>query len=220
MGVTSLIAVLGALAVLPVLRALGRRSERETLRRWSFVVSPAARELFEEIRHELRADLDCADASYAAALALTGRAKRRMLDVAVDDLLETTPGVLDLLRQAAEFSRKLAVLSPARPLARRRFRHRDVRGWAGVHDAVRPFLVSLRERFAFRVYVLRQAVRIVARYLSGERARGSYDRPSRLDAAWTDYRTLSDDALESFRLVLASATACRAEERVPRPALP
>jgi hypothetical protein len=220
MGPSGLAALALALFVaLPLLMYYQRRRDEDLVReQWCFRMTPAAMEEYEELREQVGLSLRSADATYAAAVLLTGTARRRMLDLAVQSILERSEPLLrEQLELMLDVARHLAAVSPPPHLSRARFALSHTRWLAGLHAVVHGFLVGTHERFAFRLHVLVWALRLVARALRrgagpDERAREAFTK------AWGDYRVVGDETLQSYRLLLESIWAIPMADRVPRPA--
>ena len=218
MGLTSIgLLLVATLAVLPILLLQGRRDEERVAKRWCFLMSPTAREEFDRTRNDLIRRLRCADASYAAALAMTGAARRTMLDLGLEALVETSPRLLSLVDTMLEFARQLAAIAPAPPISVRRFKGKDVQTLAAIQAVVHYFLVTTRERYAFRLYFISRAIRTLVTYMRTGSAREGL-MLSRTRNAWSDYHVLNDETIESYRLLLISIAAVPAADRVERPA--
>jgi hypothetical protein len=220
MGASGIAALAIALFVaLPlVLHFQRRRDEELVCERWCFRMTPAAAEEYELLRDEIERSLGTADATHAAAMLLTGTARRRMLDLAVRAILERSEPLLrEQLRLMLEVAWHLAAVSPPPHLERARFALAGARRLAALQTFLHSFLVGTRERFAFRVHTLGWVLHLVVRAL--RRGEGA-DRAKReqFDAAWGDYHVVGDETLQSYRLLLESIWAAPAADTVPRPA--
>jgi hypothetical protein len=218
MGTSGIAAVAIALFVaLPLLLHFQRRRDEERVRdRWIFRMTPAAVEEYELLRDEVRQSLGSADATYAAALLMSGVARRRMLDLAVKSILERSEPLLrEQLQLMLEVAWHLAAVSPPPRLEQARFALASARRLAAVQALFHGFLVGTRERFAFRLHTLRWVLRLVVRAL--RRGEDPDERVRTFHAAWDDYRVVGDEALQSYRLLLESIWAVPAADTVPRP---
>ena len=182
-------------------------------------MSPGAREEFDRTRAELERGIRRADTSYSAALAMTGRARRMMLDLGLRCLVETSPRLIALIQTMVDFGAQLATVAPAPPLAPRRLEYEPLKILAAVQVAVHHLLVSTRERFAFRLYFIRRGIYTLVAYLRTAKAREA-KMQDKTHAAWADYHVLNEETIESFRLLLVSIVAVPAAGRVERPRAP
>lgn len=207
-GLTGLtLILLASVAFLAVnLYLHGRRNERDVQERWSFVLTPACVEAFAEMKEDLRVRLARADLRREVAMTLAGDARRRMLAEGIEAIAETSAGVRDFLAGISEYSRLVAAIEPLPPLRPGRFRLGRVRALATAQAVLHVLLVTVVERFRFRLFVVRTAIRVTVSLLLGLRGR---DESPAMRAAWEDHRALSDEALESFRTFLVSAFAVR-----------
>jgi hypothetical protein len=92
----------------------------------------------------------------------------------------------------------------------------QLRTLAGIHAVGHHLLATTRERFRLRVAVLRYGLRAAVGMLL-RNSRGLVSRPEtisewdRLTMIRADVGTLTDESLESLRVLLASLTAVRRE---------
>ena len=197
----SVVAPLVGLLVAVALVLQGRRNEALTLRRWCFVLTPAGRAEHDRVRRWIERRVVTSRSAYAAALELSGQAKRELLDAAIAVRLETEPRLLELLRTMARLARQLEAIQPCRPVAPSSLRTPRLALLAVVAVAVHQVLVSMLERFLFRLFVIRRGIGMSATVLLQPRSTGA------LDDGWRDYETLTGEALASLGVLMASASA-------------
>jgi hypothetical protein len=121
-----------------------------------------------------------------------------------------SPSMLRLLSSMAVFSRMVAAMAPVAPLRPQDFRLGQLANLAQLNRLLHQFLVSSAERFRLRLYILGQSFGLAMRALmrSTERLLG---RGSDADREWEqveairhDFAKLTDESLESLRVLLAS----------------
>jgi hypothetical protein len=107
-----------------------------------------------------------------------------------------------------------AAVAPSPPLRVRAFHLRQLEGLALLNQFLHQFLVSTGERFRIRLYFLGRAFQTLLSVVLRATQRAKQTRPAepewhQLEAARRDVRTLSDEWLESFRILLMSLAAER-----------
>lgn len=207
--------LLGGLAFLIM---MGRLDEVATLRDWEIALNPEGHEVLTRVAEHVRAERGMAEESYARA----AEARRDgSLDEAVrflhtgsrvvESCSETLPS---LLKNLAVLSWQAAAILPAPPLRPLRFHMTQLRTLAGLHAVGHHLLATTRERFRLRVAVLRYGFRAGLGMLR-RTTQALVVQPEGL-ADWTriamiraDLGTLTDESLESLRVLLASMAAVR-----------
>ncbi len=129
----------------------------------------------------------------------------------VESCSETLPS---LLKNLAVLSWQAAAILPTPPLRPLRFHMAQLRTLAGLHAVGHHLLATTRERFRLRVAVLRYGLRAALGMLRRS-TQSLVMQPEGL-ANWTrvamiraDLGTLTDESLESLRVLLASLAAVR-----------
>jgi hypothetical protein len=197
-----------------VLILLGRRNERAVKRDWSLLLSPAGDKVYKRLESRVQTDLALADLTYDKAFQVRelGSVDEaiRLLDVGYRIIESFSPSMLKLLAAMATFSRMVSALAPVRPLTPANFRLAEIVSLAYLHRLLHQFLVSTAERYRLRVYVLGRCFGIATRYLFNSTRRIA-ERQIDTDREWDqiqatrqDFQSLTDESLESLRLLLAS----------------
>jgi hypothetical protein len=203
----ALIYVAMALGVAVVVVAAGRANE-EAAREWEAALSPLARRELDKLRRRFAAEQAALDMSHRRAREETDqREVAAMLSIGYDLVVELAPGRRELLRRAALYSRLVGALAPFPPLRPRAFRLRGLAARAAVAGLLHH-LLEAESRYRLRLSVLGRGFGIVVAALARGGKRQCW---AELEAARADWRTLSDETLESFR-VLVTATL---EEKAP-----
>ena len=128
-------------------------------------------------------------------------------------VVESCAGTLpELLRSLSVLSRQAAAIAPVEPLSASRFQLGTLRGVARVHAVLHAFIITTRERLAFRLSVLRYAVPATTRWLveatrHTAAAPGAPENWAHLDAVRHDVGTLTDESVQSLRVVMQSLSA-------------
>jgi hypothetical protein len=209
-----------ALAIgLAFVALVARRNETVTRRQWEDALSGECGSL-ERIQEIVVAERDMAEESYRAAnlaraLDQTEEAVK-LLHIGAR-VVESCAGTLpELLRSLSVLSRQAAAIAPVAPLDAERFRSTSLRGLARVQGLVHAFLVTARERLAFHLRVLRHAVPAVTRWLIDATLHtaatpGAPEAWTRLEDVRHDMHALTDESLESLRVVVQSLSALSAK---------
>jgi hypothetical protein len=118
--------------------------------------------------------------------------------------------MLRLLSAMATFSRMVSAMAPVRPLRPQAFRLAQIVSLAYLNQVLHQFLVSSTERFRLRVYVLGRGFGLATRFLLSSTRRiaeGADDADrewDQIEAIRDDFQTLTDESLESLRVLLTS----------------
>jgi hypothetical protein len=200
-----------------VFLALWGRFNQRRWRDWETLLNTNDQVLLTRISGQIDGSLDMADYAYA-------RAEQQRAVGSVDEaigLLElgygmierAAPDLLRLLAGMAVFSRMVSAMVPVAPLRPRDFKLAQLSSLAALNQVLHRFLVTAAERFRLRLYVIGQGVGMVLRFLAGTTRRIRETR-SADERDWNDvaalrgdFRTLTDESLESFRACLASLAA-------------
>ena len=208
MGSFALILLGGGAGLVLLLLALGRANEMAA-QSWEPLLSPGCQRALEDLRRRFEQDRAAVDFSYE----LAEEARRaddpgelaRMMQAGYEYITDTAPGRLHLLRMAATYSRLVTAMIPVPALRPASFELGEIRARAGWAALLHHLLVTLPERFRLRVVVLGYGVGVVVKTLAGLQGR-PLDGPGwrRLQAARTDWHTISDETLESFRVLVTT----------------
>jgi len=210
--------LLGLAAVfLPLfLYVVARRSEEETLRDWELVLTPKGREQLEAVQVYTNTEMALLDWTYERAQEAErhGRSQEalRLLDTGCRLIEAYCPSWTRSLAAMSVLSRMVSAMADVRPLRPRDFRLSELAQLARLSQFLHYFLMTASERFRLRLYVLARAfgtlLRIVARS-TRQFAPQSGPNWETVDAARRDVRTLSDESIDAFRLLLTSLEAGR-----------
>jgi hypothetical protein len=214
MGLT----IAAAVGCLFVLWIHGRLNERAAGRDWVALFG-RGRGVYLKGRENIDADLAVLRLSYATALEMhrLGSVEEavRVLGIAYDVLVETSASMTRLLKGMGTLSRMVSAFTPIPPVDPAPLRVAQLAHLASIAAVLHVFLVSAAERFRLRVYVLWLGFGAIARYMlrSTRRleAEPRADSPAwaEIEALQADFHTLTDETVESLRLLLLSAEKAR-----------
>lgn len=203
-----------ALGGLIVLFLLGRRNERAVRRDWELLLTPKGQSLYQSISGRMQGQLELADVTYDEAFEVRRLGSleeaKQLLDVGFRVIETFAPSMLRLLSAMATFSRMVSAMAPVRPLRPQAFRLAQIVSLAYLHQVLHQFLVSTSERFRLRLYVLGRGFGMATRFLLASTRRiagGAADADrewNQIEAIRDDFQTLTDESLESLRVLLTS----------------
>jgi len=213
------ISVVGGLGVLIL---FGRRNERAVKRDWELLLTPKGEKLYKTIEGRVQAEMSLADMTYQEAhtfreLGSIDEAVQ-LLDAGYQVIEKFAPNMLRLLAAMATFSRMVSAMAPVRPLRPGDFRLAQLASLAYMNRILHQFLVSTAERFRLRVYVLGRSFGLATRFLLHSTERIATRQPEsdreweQIEAIRRDFQTLTDESLESLKLLLTSLAAERRED--------
>ena len=197
------------------LYVVARRSEEETIRDWELVLTPKGREHLEAVRSYTNTELALVDWTYDQAREAQnlGRSQEalRLLDTGCRLIEAYCPSWTRSLAAMSVLSRMVSAMGAVRPLRPNAFSLRELAQLARLNQFIHQFLVTTGERFRLRLYILARAfgtlLRVVMRSRVNLHARTAEPNWENVEAARRDVRTLSDESIETFRLLLASLEA-------------
>jgi hypothetical protein len=211
--------VIACLAMLCVALFLdGRRREQAVLRDWELALSLRSKQTLALAREQISAELAVIDLMYEGAEQHReeGRTEEaiRLLDEGCKLIEGYCPTMLRSVAALSVLSRMAAAMAPPRPLRWRDFQLRQLEGLALLNQFIHQFLVTTGERFRIRLYFLARGFSTLFRIVTRARrhvkeVHSPEPEWRQLSAAKHDVRSLSDEWLESFRLLLMSLAAER-----------
>jgi len=184
---------------------------------WETLLNANDHALYAKMRSQLDGELAMADYAYdkAEEHRLVGSVDEaiRLVELGYAMIERAAPDLRRLLNGMAMFSRMISAMVPVAPLRPRDFKVTQLASLAALNLVLHRFLVTSTERFRLRLYVLGQGLGVVLRFLAGS-TRRIRDTRSTIDRDWNDvnalrgdFRTITDESLESFRVCLASLAA-------------
>jgi hypothetical protein len=215
-----------SLGALVVLFLLGRRNERAVRRDWELLLTPRGEKVYKSIQERVQTQLELADVTYDEAFVVhqlgSVEEAKHLLDVGFKVIEKFSPTMLQLLSAMATFSRMVSAMTPVRPLRPQSFRLPQLVSLAYLNQVVHQFLVSTSERFRLRLYVLGRGFGLASRFLLSSTRRITSGVPD-TDADWEqiqairdDFQTLTDESMESLRVLLTSLAQQDRESLIER----
>jgi hypothetical protein len=194
-----------------------RLNERRVWADWETLLNAQDQALYAKLRSQLDGDLAMADYAYdkAEEHRVVGSVDEavRLVELGYSMIERAAPDLRRLLAGMAVFSRMVSAMVPVAPLRPRDFKVAQLASLAALNQILHRFVVTAAERFRLRLYVLSQGLGVVLRFLYGS-TRKIRDTRSTADRDWndvaalrSDFRTITDESLESFRICLASLAA-------------
>jgi hypothetical protein len=203
-----------ALGGLVVLFLFGRRNERAVRRDWELLLTPKGENVYQTIEGRVQSELGLAEVTYDEAFSVRQLGSleeaKHLLDVGYRVIERFAPSMLKLLAAMATFSRMVSAMAPVSPLAPRRFRIAQVASLAYLNQVLHRFLVTTSERFRLKTYILGRSFGLASRFLLHSTQAivgggGDADREwDQIQAIRQDFQTLTDESLDSLRLLLTS----------------
>jgi hypothetical protein len=197
--------------------ALWARINERRWRDWETLLNTNDHALYAKMRSQLDGDLVMADYAYEKAEEhrTVGSVDEaiRLVELGYAMIERAAPDLRRMLAGMAVFSRMVSAMVPVAPLRPRDFKVAQLASLAALNQILHRFLVTASERFRLRLYILGQGLGMVLRFLAGS-TRRIRDTRSTADRDWndvaalrSDFRTITDESLESFRVCLASLAA-------------
>jgi hypothetical protein len=199
----------GALFVL----AWGRFNQK-SWKEWEQLMGPEAEAIYGRAKGKFDEDMTMADYAYGRAFAVRelGSVNEaiRLLNVGYEVIEKMSPDLTRLLSALSVFSRMVSAMTPVTPLRPANFRMAQLVSLAYLNRFLHNFLVTAAERFRLRVFILSQSVGITVRFLlrSTERIKAERNATTTawddVAAAHHDFKAVTDESLESLKMLLAS----------------
>jgi hypothetical protein len=216
-----------AVVFLPVvLYLLGTRNEGKVRRDWELLLTPRGEKVYRSIENRVQSEIALADVTYGEAFTVRELGSieeaKQLLDVGYKVIEKFSPSMLKLLAAMATFSRMVSAMAPISPLRPQGFRVAQIASLAYLNQLIHRFMVTTAERYRLRVYILGRSFGLATRYLldSTRRIVSGGDEADRdweqIQAVRQDFQTLTDESLESLRVLLTSLAAEKREHLLDR----
>jgi len=213
-------------SVLVVLYLLGRRDERLVRRDWELLLTPRGEKIYRSIQGRVQSEMALADVTYEEAFTVrelgSVEEAKHLLDVGYQVIEKFSPSMLKLLAAMATFSRMVSAMAPISPLRPQAFRLAQIASLGYLNQFLHRFLVTTAERFRLRVYILGRSFGLATRFLLDSTRRIVTDQPEaereweQIQAVREDFQTLTDESLESLRVLLTSLASEKREHLLDR----
>jgi hypothetical protein len=221
------VAILLTTITLPfVLYLLGRRDERAVRRDWELLLTPRGEKLYRSIEGRVQSEMQLAEMTYDEAFTVKELGSvdeaKHLLDVGYQVIEKFSPNMLKLLAAMATFSRMVSAMAPIAPLRPQGFRLAQIASLAYLNQFIHRFMVTTAERYRLRVYILGRSFGLATRFLLDSTRRIVNNEPSverdweQIQAVRQDFQTLTDESLESLRVLLTSLAAEKREHLLDR----
>ncbi|HXB56825.1 MAG TPA: hypothetical protein VN461_18835 [Vicinamibacteria bacterium] len=203
----------------------GRRQEQQVEKEWELLLTQRGTKEIATATERVNSQLAVIDWAYDRAGAAQERGQtQQALDlfrIGCELIEDHCPTMLHCLGALAALSRMASAMAPSRPLRPSRFQLRELAHLALLNQFLHHLLVTTRERFRLRVAILVRGFRTLMRIVTASRTRierseseGVADIREAL-AARHDVRSLTDETLETFRLLILSLEAEEKQTRSP-----
>jgi hypothetical protein len=199
----------------------GRRQEDQVEKEWELLLTQRGSNEIATATERVNSQLAVIDWTYDRAQAAQERGQaQKALDlfkIGCELIEDHCPSMLHCLGALAALSRMASAMAPSRPLRASSFHLRELAHLALLNQFLHHLLVTTRERFRLRVAILVRGFRTLMRIAMTSRAR--MERSANVAdlkealAARHDVRSLTEETLETFRLLILSLEA---EEKQPR----
>jgi hypothetical protein len=214
-------AVLGGLVVLLV---QGRRNESATARDWTPLIVPRNQNALRRAESRLSDSLTLADTAYDRAQTLfelgSPEEARELLRLGYEMIDRFAPDLFRMLAMMTVYSRMVSAIVPVQPMRAARFKTTGVSLLVRLAAIGHHLLTTTAERFRFRLFVIGQSARLLLRGLGRTTLRllGATTPAAAEPADWdweqlsalrSDFHVLTDETVESMRVLLSSLDASR-----------
>ena len=221
-----LVIVFACATVPVVLFLLGRRDEGKVKRDWELLLTPRGEKVYRSIENRVQSEMLLADMTYTEAFTVrelgSVEEAKQLLDVGYKVIEKFSPNMLKLLAAMATFSRMVSAMAPISPLRPQGFRLAQIASLAYLNQLIHRFMVTTAERYRLRVYILGRSFGLATRFLLDSTRRIVNNEPN-IDRDWEqiqavrqDFQTLTDESLESLRVLLTSLAAEKREHLLDR----
>jgi len=218
--------ILSTLGGLLVLFLLGRRNEHAVRRDWELLLTPKGQKLYSSISGRVHSQLELADMTYDEAFTVhqlgSVEEAQHLLDVGFRVIEKFAPSMLQLLSAMATFSRMVSAMAPVEPLRPQSFKLSQIASLAYLNQVLHRFLVSTAERYRLRVYMIGRGFGLATRFLLHSTRQIGTGAPEQ-DKEWDqiqaireDFQKLTDESLESLRVLLTSLAGQHREALLER----
>ena len=209
-----------------VLYLLGKRDERAVKRDWELLLTPRGEKVYRSIEGRVQSEMALAEMTYDEAFTVKELGSvdeaKHLLDVGYQVIEKFSPNMLKLLATMATFSRMVSAMAPIAPLRPQGFRLAQIASLAYLNQFVHRFMVTTAERYRLRVYILGRSFGLATRFLLDSTKKIVNNEPEadkewdQIQAVRQDFQTLTDESLESLRVLLTSLAAEKREHLLDR----
>ena len=209
--------ILGLVLCLPLLYILGRRDEKKVRRDWEMLLTPKGEDLYRTIETRVTSEMQLVTLTYDEAFSVRELGSieeaKHLLDVGYKVIEKFSPSMLRLLAAMSTFSRMVSAMAPVKPLRPQGFRVAQIASLAYLNQFLHRFLVTTAERFRLRIYIIGRSFGLATRFLLASTRRIAEGQPNsekeweQIQFVREDFQTLTEESLESLRVLLTSLAA-------------
>jgi hypothetical protein len=221
-----LYAFVGVVLCLPFLYALARRNERTVRRDWELLLTPKGEKLYRTIESRVSSEMELANLTYEEAFSVRELGSieeaKHLLDAGYVVIEKFSPSMLRLLAAMSTFSRMVSAMAPVKPLRPQGFRLAQIASLAYLNQLLHNFVVTTAERYRLRLYILGRSFGLATRFLLSSTRRIAEGDPN-AEKEWEqirfireDFQTLTEESLESLRVLLTSLAAEGRADQIDR----
>jgi hypothetical protein len=205
-----------------VVTILARRTEKKVQSEWETLLSPASERTFLQTRNQVERSSSMLGVAINEAIETRKLGDLdeaiRFLDTSGDVIERFTPNLLSLLKVMIKFSRMMSAITPVSPILPHDFHLGELTNLAHLNRMLHHFLISARQRFRLKLYLLGKGVAIASRYLL-QGIKNVVTRRSAADQEWEeiakigqDFQRLSNESVQSLRALLEALSTDAAKE--------
>ena len=183
-------------------------------RDWDLLLTPKGQRILKTVEDRMQTQITLAELTYDEAFSVHELGSldeaKHLLDVGFRVIEQFSPSMLRLLSAMATFSRMVSAMTPVKPLRPQSFKLPQIVSLAYLNQVLHQFLVSTGERFRLRLYVLGRGFGLASRFLLASTRRITSGAPEserewdQIQAIREDFQTLTDESMDSLRVLLTS----------------
>jgi hypothetical protein len=205
-----------------VFMIFARRNEKNVQAEWQTLLSPASEKTFLQTRHQIERNSSMVGVAITEAMEIRKLGDLdeaiRFLDTGSDVIERFTPNLLSLLKVMIKFSRMMSAVTPVDPVLPQNFHLAELTNLAQLNRILHQILMSTKQRFRLKLYILGKGVRIASHYLL-QSIKNVVTHRSAVDQEWEevtkigqDFQKLSNESVQSFRSLLEALSTDAAKE--------
>ena len=194
-----------------ILFLLGKRDEHKTRKKWKKFQEFSESAGFKDMKKLVDSNLEAIDFAYGEAnefkqLGSIEEAKK-LLDVGCKIITQFTPSLLKMISSMMVFSRMLVAITPFKPLKPGNFKVTQLASLAFLNTLVHQFLVSMKDRFKLKLYIIGKGLAMAGSYLikstkniitSSKEEEKDWEK---IDDLLDDYKELSRETLACLKVI-------------------
>ncbi len=205
-----------------VFTILARRNEKKVQNEWETLLSPTNERTFLQTRSQIETSSSMVGMAINEAIEVRKLGDLdeaiRFLDTSGEVIERFTPNLLSLLKVMIKFSRMMSAITPVSPILPHDFHLAELTNLAYLNRILHQILISTRQRFRLKLYLLGKGVAIASRYLlqgikNVVTCRNAEDREwEEIARIGQDFQRLSNESVQSLRSLLEALSSDAAKE--------